>query len=87
MSREASLYLIPCSDKSCRVYQLEDGDVFTLRDLSLEYEDKMFYEVEPVIEVRFAEHTIPINTVWHRTGRVFNAEELNEYVLEVSGHE
>jgi hypothetical protein len=58
-----------------RAYALQDNDIFSVKDISIEYEDGSFYEVEE--ELRIGINGLPYRK-WKRTGKVFASEELNE---------
>jgi hypothetical protein len=52
-----------------RAYQLNNGDVISINDLLLEFEDNLFYEVKEPVGL--------VNPYFERTGRKFTIEQLN----------
>ncbi len=63
-------------DMPHRVYELRNGDVFTVKDTMIEFEDGKFYEV---IEQKFTfkNGIFPMKR-YKRTGKEFTIEELNK---------
>lgn len=53
-----------------RAFQLSNGDVITIHNLLLEFEDTLFYEVKEPRGI--------VNPYFERTGRVFTMEQLNK---------
>lgn len=56
-----------------RAFKLSNHVVISVNDTLMEYEDKMFYEVNLVIDELF-------NPVYERTGKTFKPEDLNNIV-------
>ena len=66
-------------DNSVRLFKLTNGTVFTVKDdLTLLYEEKLFYEVE----FEGYEGKMYVNPSWKKTGTVYTAEALNKLVNE-----
>lgn len=61
------------SKDEARAILLENGTVFTINNLTLEFEDSLFYEV------KFNGYDEFMQTLWERTGKVFNIKEVNKY--------
>lgn len=60
-----------------RVMALANGDIFTVKDLSVQFEDRNFYEV------KFRGYDGYMQSLWERTGRVFNMDEMNDYTKSI----
>jgi len=58
-----------------RAYKLCDGDIFSINDVFIEYEDEKFYEV--IYSGHVDEY---YNKKYKRTGKEFTREELNNLV-------
>lgn len=58
---------------SKRLYRLSDNDVFSINDVSIEFEKGKFYEVKELY--------CGIFTIWKRTGKEFSVEELNNLTM------
>jgi hypothetical protein len=57
-----------------RAHRLNDGDIFTLKnELTLQFENKVFHEVI------FSGYDEYMQSIWDKTGKIYSAEELNEY--------
>jgi hypothetical protein len=56
-----------------RLHELKNGDVFTYKDVSLEYENNLFYEVKDGGLDGF------LQKVWIRTGKVLTIDEINNF--------
>lgn len=56
-----------------RAHRLDNGDIFTVKDISLQFENMVLYEVV------FSGYDEYMQSIWIRTGRVFSIDELNEY--------
>jgi hypothetical protein len=55
-----------------RVYPLSDGDIIEFYGKTLEFENKLFYEVV------FKGFDKNMQSVWERTGKSYTPEELNK---------
>jgi hypothetical protein len=64
-----------------RAYKLSNGDIFTVKgkgkDYTLEYENKMLYEVVFKLDDQW------LQSKWERTGVIFTPEELNKLITEI----
>jgi hypothetical protein len=56
-----------------RIHKLNDGDVFTVKGLTVKFEDNQFHEV------KFGGHDDFMQSIWNRTGTIYNMDELNSY--------
>ena len=68
-----------------RAYELNNGDIFTVADVTLQFDEKILYEVfedgEDVIqEVVDGVNYRVIQTKWTRTGKVYTIDQLNEII-------
>lgn len=59
-----------------RAYRLSNGDIFAIKDTTIEFEDKKFFEV---VEAPGDEYAY---TRWERTGVSFTMDELNELLVD-----
>lgn len=67
-------YLKKMAEKNMsRAYRLNNGDVITINDITLEYEDGMLYEVTSK-----GYNGLYSNPKWERTDKVFTVEEANK---------
>jgi hypothetical protein len=58
---------------SKRLFRLSDNDVFSINDVTIEFEKGKFYEVK--------EFYSGIFSTWKRTGKEFSVEELNDLTM------
>ncbi|MCY9757661.1 hypothetical protein M5X00_25885 [Paenibacillus alvei] len=56
-----------------KAIKLNDGDIITIFNITVLYEEKLFHEV------RFDGYDDFMQTVWIKTGTFFSMEGLNEY--------
>lgn len=59
------------SDQLVRAIQLEDGLIFEVTGINIQYDKNNFYEVE------FDGYDEYMQSLWSRTGRQFTVEEIN----------
>jgi hypothetical protein len=64
----------PDTDKT-RLYPLQNGDVFSVNELLLEFEDGICYEVIRVRDTIY-------NPQFKRTGKSFTPEQINEITIK-----
>jgi hypothetical protein len=66
--------------ETVRAHELSDGDVITIKNLTLEKELTVQFEQSSFHEVKFGGYDEFMQTIWVKTGRIFSMEELNEFV-------
>ena len=68
-----------------RTYQLNNGDIFTVANVTVQFDDKILYEVvedgEDIMqEIIDGVVYRVIQTKWTRTGKVYTIDQLNELI-------
>lgn len=59
-----------------RVYKLNNGDVFNVCGVLIEYDEGVFYEVEDLKPYSY----FVFDKKYERTGKIYTIEEINEIV-------